>query len=667
MFSIRTITGLFLLANLFFAIVITLLPKTADAKEALPIDYWAIRDSVSSVSLSPDGKHLFIMKIMSKEGEHVLEIYKTDDFSKPLRRLNADPMEIISAQWANDNYIYGAAWKVVRKSVKRPGRDVRSYKTFSYNLKKNKFKEITGNFSIVGMLPNEPNKVLITKADRRSGIGINPFTLFSPRSYFKFDLVSGSKTLVINSGSKRGNIGFDIDGNPRVATGFDVDDMEQKTYYRSVGAAEWTEIGERYSQKDRKNLYRFLGGIQGFAGFKEGETDIGYVIDTRGSDKAALWEVNFKTGQYIKKLYENPDADILGVMRSSEFWAGKNNLVAAIYSGAKRERYWFDLEEKALYDQLESKIPNAHQVNITSRSRDSKTMIVFNRGPKDPGSYWLIQNGKMAKLGSRNSLLKPEDLSDVEYIRYKARDGLIIPAYVTKPKGSGPFPLIVLPHGGPHVNEVIGYDEWGQLLANNGYMVLQPQYRMSVGWGQNHFDSALDQHGLKMQDDKDDGAQYLIDQGLADKDRIAMFGWSYGGYAALVAASRSPNMYQCVIAGAAVSDAKKAYLRQGGGTPRNAIDEWARARGGFVGINPIEEVDKINIPILMIHGDVDARVEYFNFKDYKKAVQAAGKEADFLTLKGADHFSNTLMYKHQRDFYTKMLDYLKNDCGPGGL
>ena len=142
---------------------------------------------------------------------------------------------------------------------------------------------------------------------------------------------------------------------------------------------------------------------------------------------------------------------------------------------------------------------------------------------------------KWRKLGSRNPLLAPEDLSSVEYIRYKARDGQVVPAYLTKPNtGSAPWPLVVLPHGGPHVNEVIGFDEWGQMLANNGYMVLQPQYRMSTGWGKKHFDGGLHQHGLAMQDDKDDGAQYLIDKGLANKDKIAMFGWSYGGYAALV-------------------------------------------------------------------------------------------------------------------------------------
>ena len=663
--TLTKFTGLLLSA----AFAATALSTAAQAKAPVPIDYWALRDTVSAVSVSPDGKHVLVMKIESKEGEHILEIYDTNDFSKPIRRLNASPMEIISANWITDDFIFGTAWKVVRKSVKHPNADVRSYRSFSYSLSENKFSNIDGNFSIVSRLPKEPNKVLIGKGNSVAGsLGVDPFAAFRPRSYYKFNLDTGAKSLVIKGNQKYNGIQFDIDGNPRFAQGYDDATHTQKMYYRAVGDKKWKQYSKTYDLDLHENLYRVLGGFQGFKGVSARDPNIGYFIDNAdGADKASLYEFDFRTGQLGKKLYSNPDADVMGIMRSSMSSSGDNHIVAATYPGAKRERHWFDEKEKALYQQFESKIPNAHQVSITSRSRDGKTMIVYNSGPKDPGSYWLVQNGKMAKLGSRNSLLTPADLSNVTFIKYQARDGQVVPAYLTTPNtGKAPYPLIVLPHGGPHVNEVISYDEWAQLLANNGYMVLQPQYRMSVGWGKKHFDSAFGQHGYTMQDDKDDGALYLIDKGLVDKDRIAMFGWSYGGYAALVAASRTPQIYQCVIAGAAVADPKKSYLR-GRGSSIKALDEWARARGGFVGINPIEEVDKVNIPVLMIHGDVDARVEYFHYKDYKKAMKKAGKEAQFLTLKGADHFYATLMYKHQKEFFTKMLDFLENDCGPGGL
>lgn len=686
----------------------------------VPVDYWALRNVINTVEVSPDGKHILVLKTESKEGDHVLEIYKTEDMSKPFRRLNAKPMEFISASWVHDDFIFGTAWQVVRKSVPGPEDDVREYKLYSYNLKSNKFSESSGNFSIVNNLPNEPDKVLVATGDAVGGAReVDPFAAFRPRSYYKFDLKTGRRSLVLKGNAKHPQVSFDNDGNPRYSQSIN-NQNELVQYYRKPGDSSWKEFGDRYDFDKHENLYRVLGGVHGFVGMKSGNPSVGYIVDNlNGEDKAGLYEFNFDTGQFGRKVFSDANSDVIALQRHSNEWSGNDKAVAVWYSGAKRERHWLDMEEKRLHDSLASNIPNSHFVSITSRSRDGNSMIVQNVGPKDPGSFWYIKDGKMVKLGSRNPLVKPSDLSNVEYIRYPARDGMTIPAYVTKPKGPGPHPLIVLPHGGPHVNEVIHYDEWGQMLANNGYMVLQPQYRISTGWGQKHFDEGFGQHGLAMQDDKDDGAKYLVEKGWVDPNRIAMFGWSYGGYAALVAASRENNIYQCTIAGAAVADAKKVYMKRSGGRTIKAIDDWARARGGYVGINPIAEVEDVNIPVFMIHPEWDRRVLYFNYKDYKAEMEKVAenrstgkctgglKETEctttlyksgrrsndgivpaafgdpvvstessgspyeakhrFLTIKGADHFFITLMYEHQKLLYTEMLDYLKNDCGPGGL
>ncbi len=641
---------------------------TTDASP-IAIEAWALRDVMPTVQISPSGKYLMLMKLESKEGEYVMEIYETENLQKKPIRTNADPMELLSASWVNDDTLFGTAWQVNRKTVKGPEEDVRDYKAFSFNVRTKKFAEVAGQFGIVNVLPNDPDNVLVESvlANDGGGTGIDPFAAFRPRSYFKFNLKTGRNSLVLKGNDTYPQASFDNEGNPRFTGTYDPNSSEQRFFYRKPGDGSWTRVdGMTYDLDEKANLYRVLGGVHGFQGFKQGDPNTGYIIDNPDGDKAALYEFDFNTGKLGKKLYGNDTADILGIQQSSMQWAGDTSLVAAIYSGEKYEREWFDETEKALYKNLEAQIPNAHQVSISSRSRDGNTMIVSNRGPRDPGSWWLVKDSKMTKIGSRNPLLPADQLSDVKFIKYPARDGRMIPGYVTMPKGEGPFPLVVLPHGGPHVNEVISYDEWGQLLANNGYMVLQPQYRMSVGWGQDHFDSANGQHGLAMQDDKDDGALYLVKEGLADPDRMAMFGWSYGGYAALVATSRENNIYQCAIAGAAVADAEKVYFkRKGTGSPK-PLDEWGRNRG-MTTINPIKEVAKANIPLLMVHGDVDARVLRFNYDDYKKEMERNGKDAQYLLLEGADHFSRTLMYNHQEQFYTKMLDFLANDCGPDGL
>ena len=236
---------------------------------------------------------------------------------------------------------------------------------------------------------------------------------------------------------------------------------------------------------------------------------------------------------------------------------------------------------------------------------------------------------------------------------------------MSPPKGEGPFPLIVMPHGGPYVSETIDeYDEWSQMLAHYGYMVLQPQYRGSRKYGLDFYQSAFidgSESGRAMQDDKDDGALYLVKEGRVDADKIAMFGWSYGGYAALVAASRENQIYQCAIAGAAVTDPEwqldQYRYRMDGIQKTEQLTTWDGA------VSPIEEVDKVNIPLFIIHGDNDQRVPPDHYYMYVDALEKAGIPHKKLLLEKADHFSNTLFYHHKMDLYDSMLQFFEDECG----
>jgi dipeptidyl aminopeptidase/acylaminoacyl peptidase len=646
-------------------------PASAQTGQEVPIDVWSLRSVVNAVQVSPDGKHVLVHKLESKEGEYLLEIYSTDDLSKPVRRLNADPMEIIQAFWVSDNYISGTAWEVVRKRVTRPEEDIRSYKAFGYNLAENKFTELSGNFQFVSLLPDEPNTVIVAEGRAIADpTGEDPLEAFRPRAYYRFDLERGTKSLLIKGNEKHPSFGFDAKGNPRISQGFDRASGEIRLYHRMPGESSWGAAVEAFSvdMDVPENLYRGFFSPRQFSSavVDASRPELSYVIDIVGDDDTtSLWVANLETGALVEKLAQVEGADITGLQSHSI--PGNDKLVAAVYPGAKPQRIWFDEEEKALHEALESQIPEAYFVRITSRSRDGNTMIVQNTGPQDPGSYWLVKDGKIAKLGSRNPLLDPKKLAAVEYVEVTARDGLRVPAYVMKPKGEGPFPLVVQHNGGPSVNGMVLFDEWSQMLVDNGYMVVHPQIRISTGWGKNHFNAGYGEHGLAMQDDKDDVVLDLIKRGWADPDRVAFFGWSYGGQAALYALTRTPQLYQCSIAGAAVADPEKQYLGRRNPYDPKPLDEWSKRRG-MIGVNPINEVDKVNIPLLMIHPKNDRRVMYYHFEDYKKAMEKAGKvDAQYVTLEGADHFSNTHMFNHQKVINTKILEFLKNDCGPGGL
>jgi len=632
---------------------------SAQEREPVPLEFFAVRENMTNVQISPDGSRIALMRIDSREANPLIEIREVDNLAGDPITLNADPMEFQSVSWVNNNSLIMTARQKIRNRIEGFNNGVYAGKAVSYSIEAAEFEELPPSLAIEEILPGTLNEVIISVPRTRSALGDDdPFAAFRPRAYYRLNLDTNDRRLILNGNTRIAQVSFDDEGNPRTAQGYDAGAREFVFYWRPIGADQWEETW-------RIDGFDLAASNFTFVSFDPEDENLAYVLANNGDDKIGLWEFNMAAGEFGELIYRRDEADVAGVRFHSNFWGEGSALAGVNYFADRIRTAWIDPEERALYAGLRDAIPNAHQLAITSRSQDGARMIVFNNGPRDPGSYYLFADGQLRYLGGQAPQLSPEDLSDVEYIIYPSRHGdLDIPAYLTIPDGEGPFPLIVLPHGGPFVSEVITYDEWGQVLANNGYMVLQPQYRGSLGYGMEHFTSALGESGLKMQDDKDDGALYLVEQGLADPDRLAMFGWSYGGYAALVAASREPNIYQCVIAGAAVSDPNMQlnYYRDGLLPFTEDFELQRRA-----GIQPIDEVENVNIPMLLIHGDVDQRVPIEHMEVYIPRLERAGKTFEYVELEGADHFFNTLFYEHQIELYTEMIDYLENDCGPGGL
>ena len=635
-------------------------PNIAAADEPYPLDYFALRNVISNVQVSPNGKRIALLKIPSKDGNAILEVYDANDLSKKPYVVAADPMEITRFSWASDSGILLSLRQKVRKKIKGFNRGVYDGKIAILDVDKKSFKTFDEiNPGISNLLPNKANKVILSFNPGGSGTkGLS--SAFRPRHYYEFDLKSGRKKLLIQGKLALGQIEFDGNGTPWLARGFDLQRGEFVRYIRKPGQKGWTEF-HRLSE-DSFESFRV-------SGYDENDRNILFVTAHNGRDKLALWEYNVDQKKFGELIYARNDVNVGGVRYHSNAWTNPDTVVGVSYSTDKRKYEYFDDVEAATYKQIESLIPAAHSFGITSRSRDGKTLTVSNSGPRDPGTYYLFKNGKITTIGSRQPLLESDQLADVKYISWKARDGKKIHGFLTVPNTKGPYPLIVMPHGGPYVSEIVGYDEWGQMLANNGYAVLQPQYRGSRNFGLDFYKAAFidgSEAGHKMQDDKDDGAMYLIKEGLVAEDRVAMFGWSYGGYAALVAASREDQIHQCVIAGAAVSDPimQVNYYRNRGARGASKVEQvttWVD------GVSPLKEVEKVNVPLFLIHGSVDQRVPPEHAKKYLKLLEKYNKNYKYLELDGADHFSNTLFYNHQKDLYEGIIDFLKNDCGPGGL
>lgn len=292
------------------------------------------------------------------------------------------------------------------------------------------------------------------------------------------------------------------------------------------------------------------------------------------------------------------------------------------------------------------------RLTLTSWSRDRRKIVVLADSKTDGPVYALIDLDahKADFLGSVYKSVDADTISPVRSIKYKAADGLEISGYLTLPKGREPknLPLIVLPHGGPEGRDTPGFDWWSQALASRGYAVLQPNFRGSEGFGWDFVKAGFGEWGKKMQTDLSDGVRDLAKQGIVDPKRVCVVGASYGGYAALAGATLDKGVYRCAVSVAGPADLKKfltTNLNANNGEVSASQRYWLRFMGAdgikdpdLAAISPARLADKIDIPVLLIHGKDDTVVRYDQSQAMADALKKAGKPVNFVTLDGEDHW-----------------------------
>ncbi|HHI82884.1 MAG TPA: S9 family peptidase, partial [Rhizobiales bacterium] len=523
----------------------------------VPIDYFALRPAIQNVSLSPDGKHIAMRRLFTKDGNYVIEVYDTAHMDKKPVRFGAKKMEIVGYQWASPDYLWVTFTQQVRKKIQGVNRGVFELKSALVHISgKKPWKTLPDDARLFDVLVNEPNKIRIYTSNyyARKGIEGKAISDLNTPDFYDYDLRSGRQHLVLKGNDRLGGYVSDAEGNIRGASELDMSKREIVYYTRGKEkGSKWREF-LRYKIEDYDKYGQL--GIR-ILGFDPEDENKALVLAHNEHDKAGVYLIDLNTGKFLETVYQRNDVDVQGGLYTPD--ADKPSVLSGFwfYKDGKQRDEFIDGRMAAIQKSVDAAFPQTRNT-VSSCADDCRLMVVFTQSSQDPGTYYLISNGKAAVLGKRNPLVKKEDLGKERFVHYPARDGMDIPAILTMPaSGKPPYPLIVLPHGGPWVSETRAYDEWVGLLTNHGYMVLQPQYRGSEGYGIRHWSASFGQWGKTMSDDLDDGVAYLVKQGLADPDRVALFGWSYGGYAAMAGSERKPQIYQCVVAGAGVSDIDK--------------------------------------------------------------------------------------------------------------
>lgn len=393
-----------------------------------------------------------------------------------------------------------------------------------------------------------------------------------------------------------------------------------------------------------------------------------YVASPASDDKAAIYRYDFERLRPGERLARHLDVD-LGAMLFSR---ARRKLLGIFFDAEKPGVVWLDEEMARLQATVDKALPDTLNELQIADENPKRTLVAAHSDTR-PAEYYIYDADRLVleKFATSRPWIKPQDMAQRKFVRYKARDGLEIPAYLTLPaRGSGKdLPLVVEIHGGPWVRKQSwGFDRKAQFLASRGYAVLQPDFRGTTGYGRRHYASSFGQWGLAMQDDITDGVEWLIREGVADRNRICLLGGSYGGYAALWGLIKTPDLFRCGVAYVAVTDIG-LYFDITWSDLARAPDEWlefgartrigdpARDRDKFRSVSPLHNAERLKAPVLLAYGGADRRVPLKHGNAFRDALERGGKKYEWVVYPDEAHGFNK--DENRFDFYRRVESFLK--------
>ena len=398
-----------------------------------------------------------------------------------------------------------------------------------------------------------------------------------------------------------------------------------------------------------------------------------YVLSNRGRDKSAIFEFDPQTGEEGALLFETTHVDVNGLTYSKH----RRVLTSASYVDDRVHRHFFDDFARDVRADLERQLPD-QEITIASKTRDESRVIVHAASDRSAGSVWIydIERRHLAKLADMTPWLDPADMAPMLPIRFKARDGLQLNGYLTLPAGfepgqefAKPLPLVVNPHGGPWARDVWGFNVETQLLANRGYAVLQLNFRGSTGYGRAFWEASFGQWGRAMQNDIDDGVDWLVSQGIVDPARVGIYGASYGGYATLAGVAFTPDRYAAAVDYVGVSnlftllESMPPYWKPMRDMMVEMIGNPQTEEGkqALHDASPLFFADRIVTPLFVAQGANDPRVKQAESDQIVNALRARGVDVKYMLKENEGHgFHNE---ENQFEFYEAMDAFLAEHLG----
>ena len=601
----------------------------AQSTEIIPLENFFKNSDRTSYDISPDGKYISFLGPY----ESRMNIFVQKIGSEKVTRITSETdRDIAGYFWANNSRILflkdsGGDENFALYGVDNNGKNQKCFTCFE-----------GVRTQIIDDLEDQEDEVIIGLNKR------NP-QVFDP---YRLNIKTGDMVMLAeNPGNIQGWM-TDHEGKLRLALAI-VDGINTQVQYRATEQDEFKPIlTTNFKESLDPAFFTF-------------DNKYVYATSNLGRDKSAAVVFDPETGKEIEVLYKNDDYDLSNISYSRK----RKVLTAASFVSWKRERHFFDETTKKLFERLEGEL-KGYELSVAASDKAEETFIVRTYSDRSLGAYYIYDKvkDKLTKIQEVSPWIDETKMADIKPIQYRARDGQIIHGYLTLPKGveAKNLPVVVNPHGGPWARDNWGFNPEVQFLANRGYAVLQMNFRGSTGYGRAFWESSFKQWGLTMQNDITDGVYWLINEGIADKDNIAIYGASYGGYATLQGLVVTPTLYAAGVDYVGVSNLFtfmntippywKPMLDMMYEMVGNPVNDSVQLEA----TSPALNANRIMAPLFVAQGKNDPRVNIAESDQIVEALRKRGVDVEYMVKDNEGHgFHNE---ENRFDFYRSMEKFL---------
>ena len=604
----------------------------------------------SNLSLSPNGKYLAVLSPV-KSRKNIL-IIETKSLQNAKVITQFEEQDINNFSWANNNEIVF--------TLDSNGKESFSIYKINIDSKAGRVVQLVGakvgtsgirSASIIHMLPDDPEHIIVSY----NGRNIKAPDLYKLPLDSRWNVRKGRNRKMDMIAKNPGNIeAWLLDHEGEVRGAATIDGLEGQLLYKDKGEKEFKVLKSFNVLDEHINPLAF-----------DFDNKKLFVSSNVGRDKQAIYLYDPKKNLIGQEIFANEHVDVTNI----HFSRKRKKLVSISYFDEYPQEVFFDEQTAKMMASFNQAFPGK-QVAVTSQSEDEKLKIVYVYSDTDPGHYYLFDETKQSlkSLLAPMDWIKPDDMSAMKPIQFKSRDGLLLHGYLTIPKSSSGklLPLIVNPHGGPFgIRDHWGFNPEAQFFASRGYATVQVNFRGSGGYGRKFQQAGYGgKWGAEMQNDITDTVKYLVSEGIADANKVCIYGASYGGYATVAGLAFTPELYKCGIDYVGVTDvsllfdtlpkhweSQREVLEMQIGDPS---DEALMKR-----MSPLQHVDKIKAPIMIVQGAKDPRVVKQHATDLRDALAKKGvilSDDEWIMKENEGH--GFQKQENKVELYTKMEKFL---------